>query len=958
MAQISPTPSSLVECRFGTTTVNAARREVLRDGVRINVGERAFDLLLLLIEQRGVVVSKAEIMKAVWPRRVVGENTLEGQVSLLRRALCDDRDAIRTIAGHGYQFVSDLTIDGPAVSTAAPAPSAAASAEGRAADLHRRGLPAHVSRLIGRDGQLAEVKHLIGAHRVVTLTGAGGVGKTRLAIEAARGEAGAFTDGVVLVELAGISSGDYVPAAIAGAFGFPPGDGTPDLGKLASRLCDRQCLIVVDNCEHLIDSAAQFVASLLQISPASKVLATSREPLRIDGERVHRVPSLAMPPRDEAGDAMRFGAVELFIERVGIEVQASNVPLVAGICRQLDGIPLAIELAAACTPALGLDEVAARLGDRFAILRYGARTALPRQQTLRATVDWSYALLRPDLQTALARLSVFAGNFTLESAQRLLAGAEMPRHEVASVLMELVDKSLVGTVTRLPQMHYRLLDTIRAYARERLAESGTSHDWIGRHARHVLDVFRTAEKLARDRADIDWRRTFGLYLHDLRAAIDWGFSGAGTQAIAIELVVASIAPMMQLSLIEECLRRVDLALERLPHLPAAARRSLPLPEWEMKLHAARGACLLFQNVGNDTSDAFARALALAEEAGDAEYQLRGLWGCWSHAYLNGRHPEALRLASRFSDVAIRTGWPGDRMVARRISAISQMCIGRMDNALAELARIRMPSEGASRLERIRFLYDERAMTQSLLAQSLAFLGRFDEAVHAARCALGEAQALGHAPSACYALSEAVCPTALLREDHDGLDVAAQALADVTRRHGVSTWKARAEMWRGLLALRAGVVQAYDASIVPSLEEIGHAQYCVVLAAFFSETAIALAKAGRPDDAQRLLARPLARAVATNDLFSWVELLRAKAEVRMRRSETSAGPSAEAMLLNAFYLARRHRFVAWEARCRASLARLWVSDGGTQRDPGCLPPPLVRTFQDVSALPKANQGVER
>jgi predicted ATPase/DNA-binding winged helix-turn-helix (wHTH) protein len=527
---------SEVQFHFGMTTVNPGRRELSHGGVRISIGDRAFELLLLLIEQRSTVVNRDRIMEVVWQGRVIGDNTLEGQVCLLRRSLGRDRGAIHTVHGRGYQFVGDLVVETSAVqksvNTVFPT----------APDLRVRGLPAPVSPLIGRETQLAEVTALVRSRRLVTLVGAGGVGKSRLAIETARQVSPDFIDGVVLIDLAAISLAEYVPATVAVAFGFPADAGSRDLGKLAAGICDRRRLIVVDNCEHLIESAAELLELLLQIAPASTVVATSREVFRVPGEFVYRVPPLDLPMRDEAPDAAQSGAIQLFLERTGFKTDTGAgawMPIIARICRQLDGIPLAIELAAACMTAFGIQEVADRLDDRFEMLCNGARTVLPRQQTLRATVDWSYVLLPPHLQTMLARLSVFAGTFTMDFAQCLIGGSDVHPHQVSAAIAELVEKSLVCAVPCHPHVHYRLLHTIRAYGRERLEESGTSRDWFSRHARHVLDVFRRAEKSAeewaQEWAEPDWARAFGIYQEDLRAAIEWSFSSDETTVIGVEL---------------------------------------------------------------------------------------------------------------------------------------------------------------------------------------------------------------------------------------------------------------------------------------------------------------------------------------------------------------------------------------------------------------------------------------
>ncbi|MGC1548294.1 MAG: winged helix-turn-helix domain-containing protein, partial [Rhodanobacter sp.] len=479
---------------FGTTVVVPAKRELSHNGVKVEMGGRTFDLLLALIEARGSILSKDRIMQLVWDGRIVEENTLEVQISLLRRALGDDRAVVHTVTGRGYQFIGELAGSGL---TAVGSPTAYKPAEVIRGDR----LPASISPLIGRERALLEVVELTLLHRLITLVGSGGVGKTRLAVEAAHQLASHFADGVYLAELASTSSEHYLPTTVAVALGFPAGDGTPSLDRLASSLHGRHLLLLFDNCEHLIDSAAQMAETLLRIAPHATILATSREPLRIAGEYVYRVPSLEVPLDDNDSDARAFGAVRLFEERAGKELHlssehASSVPLAVRICRQLDGIPLAIELAAACVPFVGLQGVADHLDDRFQLLTHGARTALPRQQTLRATLDWSYSLLPGVQRTVLERLSLFAGMFTMESAQIVVSDDEISLQSVFSALIELVNKSLVSTLHDAGKIRYRLLETTRAYAYDKLRASGTLHDRSICHARHFLDIFERSEKKA------------------------------------------------------------------------------------------------------------------------------------------------------------------------------------------------------------------------------------------------------------------------------------------------------------------------------------------------------------------------------------------------------------------------------------------------------------------------------
>jgi predicted ATPase/DNA-binding winged helix-turn-helix (wHTH) protein len=894
---------------FGKTVVLPRRRALLHNGITVDIGNRAFDLLLTLVEARGSVLSKDRIMEQVWRNRIVEENALEGQISTLRRALGEDRTAILTVTGRGYQFVGELTARelAPSGSTLAPAFPGVR-------------LPAAISPIIGREQGLREVGEAALRHRLVTLVGSGGVGKTRLAVEAARRLIPHFTDGVYLAELAAISSADYLPTTLAVALGFPPGDGAPSLERLATSLHTRHLLLLLDNCEHLIDSAAQVSERLLQIAPRATILATSREPLRIAGEYVYRVPSLEVPADDNAADAREFGAIRLFEERAGADIAScigrpASLPLEVRICRQLDGIPLAIELAAACLPTMGLQGVADRLDDRFQLLTQGARTALPRQQTLRATLDWSYSLLPAVQRAVIKRLSLFAGPFSMESAQAVASCEEIPPGRVAGAFIELVNKSLVSTVPGDGPMRYRLLETTRAYAREKLREDGTLREWSDRHARYFLRVFERAEQQAAARIDIDWNISYVPHLEDLRAAVKWGFSDEGDPRLAVDLTIASIPLSMQLALLEECLTRVDHALERL------AREGAIAGEREMKLYSARGMCLLCHTVGPQTSAAFTIALEIAARTDNAAYQLLGMWGCWMCLYLNGQYAQTLPLARQFNAVAATSTWTCDRLAAYRLTGMSRLFHGQLDEAHANLQRASSSRIQLPRAQRIRFLYDERMLSHASLAHTLWFMGRTDEARLAAQQSLDDARELDHPVSICYALSEAVCTLAVLTGDEAALADAVAAMMIETQRHGISTWKARAQMWRGFVDLEAGSTSAYSQQIYPAMVGIGAKRFYVSLTPFLSATAELLAKHGKLTQAADLIDPAVERAMESKDECSLPELLRVKAELLLTTRGPAADPAAEAMLTDALGRARSYQFLSWELRCAISLASL-------------------------------------
>ncbi len=898
---------------FGATVVAPRRREVLHRGIRVDIGDRAFDLLLLLAESRGSVLSKQEIIASVWHDRIVESNAVEAQVSALRRALGDDRAAIRTVTGRGYQFIAELFPQAGNSGKPIAAPTGAPTLSGLP-------LVAELCPLIGQEVAIREICRGLRTHRLVTLVGTGGVGKTRLAREAARQSAPDFADGAFMAELAATTSTDHIPTTIAVALGFPPGDGTSSLDRLAPSVMSRHLLLVLDNCEHLIDGAARIAEKLLRIAPRTVVLATSREPLRVAGELVYRVPSLEVPPDDTCEGALDYSAVRLFEERVGPHAGLSMdsraaLRLKSQICRQLDGIPLALELAAACVPALGLQGVADRLGNRFQLLTHGSRTALPRQQTLRATLDWSYGLLSDQQRSVLNRLSLFAGTFTLASAQEMASCATLSPDAVVAALMQLVDKSLVSMASGSGNVRYRMFESTRAYAREELRASSAMREWSKRHASYFLEIFRTAERQTEMHADLDWANGYVAHLDDLRAAMQWCFSAEGDMALAVELTVASIPFLMHLALLQECLEKVDRALAWL------SAEGAPVDERHMKLHAARGMCLLCHTVATSTSDAFESVVDVAARVGKPDYQLLGMWGRWMCHYLNGEYARAIPLAQRFSELASTSSRRCDHLAANRLNGMSHLFAGDLPRALADLQRAANDTEPLTRAQRMRFLYDEKMLSHASLALTLWFTGKVEQARQVAQQSLEDAREFDHPVSICYALSEAVCTLALLRGDEAALEEAVASLAAETRRHGISTWRARAQMWQGLLDLRAGDTTVFGRTISPAMTNIGSKRFYVSLSPYITALAEALCRRGMVSEAAEVIDASVARAIRTDDRCGLPELWRAKAEVLVATRGDEAMPAAESILTDALQMAQKYGFLGWQSRCSLSLARL-------------------------------------
>jgi predicted ATPase/class 3 adenylate cyclase len=388
-------------------------------------------------------------------------------------------------------------------------------------------LPGQLSAFVGREREVPEVRRLVESSRLVTLTGAGGCGKTRLALQAAAELLGEARDGVWFVDLAPLTEAEQIPDAVADALGLTDAGGPPRLESLTESLREQDTLVVLDNCEHVIDDAAKLCGQLVRDCPRLRILATSREPLGLDGEHVYRVPSLSLPPAEvEAVDEVAGSdAVRLFVDRAqahysGFVLDEQAVPLVASVCRRLDGIPLALELAAARLSSMSIQQVSQRLDQRFRLLTGGSRNAMPRQQTLQAAVDWSFSLLSQAEREVLRRLSVFAGGFELEAAEAICAAGGVDAFDVLDLLGSLVDKSLVVADRTLESVRYRTLETIRQYAAQELLRSGGEDEAVAardRHAGYYLGLAQEAAPALQGHGQGDWLRRLDPEWENLRA---------------------------------------------------------------------------------------------------------------------------------------------------------------------------------------------------------------------------------------------------------------------------------------------------------------------------------------------------------------------------------------------------------------------------------------------------------
>jgi non-specific serine/threonine protein kinase len=503
--------SAAAAYRFDRFELQPGHQRLLQDGRAVAVGPRAFELLVALVEQAGDLVTKDELLARVWPKVVVEENNLQVQVSSLRKIL--GPAAIATVPGRGYRFTLPLEGLSPAASASPPRP--------------RHNLPRPLTSFVGRENDLAEQARTLEQARLMTLTGVGGCGKTRLAIELAQRLLSSFADGVVFVDLAAVAEPERLALSVATALDVRETVGTPIEETLTRLLAERETLLVLDNCEHLLASCAALAEHLLGAAPRLRVLVTSREGLGVAGERVVPVRSLAFPPR-EVRDAQALGAFEavsLFVDRAqqvspGFSLGADSASAVGEICRRLDGIPLALELAAARLKLLSIEQIRQRLDDRFRLLTGNAR-AIPRHQTLVAVLQWSYEHLAAPEQQWLQRLSVFVGGWTLEAATAI-AGEGCDEFETLARLDRLVDSSLVVVDhTAAEGARYSMLETVRQYALDRLNESGPGEALRERHLEYFVDLARSAHPHLFGRDAERWYRRIDLELGNLLAAHAW-----------------------------------------------------------------------------------------------------------------------------------------------------------------------------------------------------------------------------------------------------------------------------------------------------------------------------------------------------------------------------------------------------------------------------------------------------
>jgi predicted ATPase len=763
--------------------------------------------------------------------------------------------------------------------------------------------------------------------RFVSIVGPGGIGKTTVAVSVAHALLNGFSGAVFFVYLSALTNPQLVPTAVASALGFMVQANDP-FGSLVAFLGDKKILLILDNCEHVIDSAAVLAERVVSEAPKAHILATSREALRVEGERVHLLCSLDCPPghADLTGaEVLRYPAAQLFMERAaagGHSAALSDVetPIVATICRRLDGIALAIELAASRAGSLGIRGIAELLDNRFSLLWHGRRTALPRHQTLNAMLDWSYNLLPEHERAVLSRLSVFVGDFTLEAACSVASEMETDEARSTETLESLLAKSLVSTTRVHGPTYYRLLDTTRTYAKAKLAERGEANCVARRHA-IFFSRFLQHDEIVQSRFGERDLSGYTSHIGNVRAALEWAFTDDGDPAVGVELATWAAPLFVGLSLLEECDRWCERALACLDDAARSTRQEMILQE------ALALSSMYTRGNADQVRAAIERGLALENSFGDRRHQLQLLYSLYRLLMRLSDFRGALAAAQQSATLAEGAQDPADLVVADFMLGTCYHFMG--DQAAAQfygergMARAAEPGTIIPNF----FGFDHRIYAPISLARTLWLRGFPDQARSIARTAIDGAAARDNPLSICVSLAYG-SPVFLWSGDFRPAGEYVDRLIEYAGRHSIEPYRAAGVGLKGFVAIARDDAGPGVDLLRTALEILSAKKLNILLTLFTGALAEGLRMTGQVEEALATINSAIARATDCGSTFDMPELLRIKAQILAAMPRHGLA-SAMDCLIEAIEAARGQSALALELRSTMTLARL-LPEGG-QRD---------------------------
>jgi predicted ATPase/DNA-binding winged helix-turn-helix (wHTH) protein len=900
-------PTKLV-ISFGPFTLVPGERLLARDGIVVPLGARTLDTLMALVSVPNEIVSKRDLMGRVWPDIIVEEGSLRFHIAELRKALGDGKGGARyiaTLAGRGYCFVAPITQSSQPPTEPAPRP----------ANFPTVNLPNRLPRMVGRTDGVRALSAQLLASRFVTVTGPGGVGKTTVAVAVAHDLLEAFAEAVLFIDLGSLSDPNLVTTSLALMLGLPVQSDDPGPGVIA-HLRAKRMLLILDNCEHVIEPVAAFATRVLLEARQVHLLATSREALRVEGEHVYKLAPLAFPPDVSgltAAVALTYPATQLFLERAmasgaRFELDDANAAIIANICQKLDGVALAIELAAGRVDAYGLEQTAALLDQRLSLLWQGQRTAPPRQKTLQATLDWSYGLLAEIERLVLHRLAVFVGHFTIEAALEVVTDEKIDRTLLFGAMDSLVAKSMVAPRPIGAMIRYRLLDTTRAYLHE------TGVDDVALAERHAIYYQRWLEQTGAEWPTLSnaaERAPHFASLHNVRAALEWCFSTNGTTEIGIKLAAAAAPVFLAMSLLTECHRwskRAILAIDE------ATRGSAE----EMHIQAALGLSLMF-TLGNSelARVALGRSLAIAEERNDVPNQLQLLGRMHIFHERMGQFETALRHARRSSLVSATLADPSAIAVSQSLLGVSLHLAGDHHGARTELeAAINCPERHRTTTV---YGFDHHNRACITLSRILWLQGHPAKAAELARQTVDEAAQMDHPVTLCIALIWAVS-VFLWSGDLESAEENTDRFIAHAQSRSMGPYLAVGRGMKAELAIRRGDAKGGVERLKQCLKELHATRYELLTTTFNLALIEGLLAIGQFDESMVLIDETKRLIEANGDVVFMPELLRVKGRA-LRSLPQPSLKEVKRCFADSLEWSRRQGALGWELRTAVDMARL-------------------------------------
>jgi predicted ATPase len=882
-------------------------RSLTHNGENIHVGGRALDILITLIQRRGEVVGKNALFNAVWPNLFVEESNLRVHMASLRKVLQDNKAQrlIANVPGRGYSFIGEVR---RSVKTSGDAVPAVPAQPGHDAT------PAALNRLIGRDAFVDAIAGDLLLRRFISIVGAGGVGKTSVAEVVVQRLASGYRNKPRVVDLAPLGTDELVAAHIASLLRLPASDRQP-LDDIVEHLKPRNELIVLDNCEHVIGAASQIAEEILKWAPEVHILATSREPLRAAGEWVHQLMPLDVPRHNDSltkEEILSYPAVELLNERIKasdavFEIAEADAQIAADLCRRLDGLPLAIELAATRVPFFGLRNLVQRLDDRFSLLTKGRRTAARRHQTLGAVIDWSYDTLPESEKTVWRRLAVLVSPFGTEAA----AAISFDSHEgcdMVDTLNSLVEKSLLTLDLSSGDTKYRFLESPRLYALKKLEESKESHLIRGKHAQYIYNYVSSGDQYYSEAPSATWLAAHSGSIADIRAALDWAFSADGDIDLAFKLTAASAPFWFRLLLVPELEAYLGRAVEY------ASTVSSPDTEVTMRVYVALAHAIFHvRGYQSEVIDALRNALILAEQRNDTECQLQILWSIFGASSVEGDYSSVSWSVDRVRRVLPNSTDARSRPLYHRMAALGAHLAGDQTLAL-EHARKAMndPAVAAYSRGHETFTYDQQIATSSHYMRVLWINGYADQAAAVARSTIDYAMTVNQPYALSYFLVYGACLVAFWCGDLATVRERMVLLRSVATGDAFNVFQMGARLYDKVLKI----------DDLPQDEQMAARQLLADdqrLTRFQAESLSTI-------DWRLLSPRALTDVGRGDITWASAEILRAHGETLLSRDGAGDSAEAEKLFLRSLDISSQQHAIAWELRGATSLARLWASNG--------------------------------